>query len=276
MIKYTSALVLALTLTASGSAQVVLEQWMFTETASRHLGGVTNTGTVGSTWNSGSSNKAFTNYPGNALEVASDPNGTSNWARNTIAVGTPYTTGKYLLELDLDSWNLTGHETGDTGATLSANTTHKIELTVTDGGSEVAGIKFRIQDTSAGGFTGVADKTSIHFSGGASDSFTSNLGMSSVTGSTYAVEFDFDNNTINYLTDSTIVGSEVFSAAQFDRIDFKVTSSGTNSVNWVTGGVAGGETLIDSIRLTAVPEPSTFALFAGLIGLISVMLRRRE
>ena len=42
------------------------------------------------------------------------------------------------------------------------------------------------------------------------------------------------------------------------------------------GGTAGDFMRIDSLTLTAVPEPSIYALFAGAFALTSVMLRRRQ
>ena len=255
------------------SAQTVLEEWEFVETSSRHLGGVTNTGTIGSAWNSGTANKAQTTMPTTGfLDVYSKPD--ASWARYTTS-STVYSSGKFLLEMNLGSWDLTGHQTGaNSGGT--SNTTHKIELFASNGGTEVAGIKFRIQDTSAGGFTGIADKASIQFTGGASDSFTSDLGLVAASASTYAVEFDFTNNVINYLTDSAVVNSETFSALQFDRIDFKITSTGTGNVAWESGSQTAGGVLYDAIRLTAIPEPDTYALIGGIWTLSLVMIRRHR
>ena len=42
------------------------------------------------------------------------------------------------------------------------------------------------------------------------------------------------------------------------------------------GGTAGDYMMIDSITLTAVPEPSSYALIAGMLALASVMVRRRQ
>ena len=41
-------------------------------------------------------------------------------------------------------------------------------------------------------------------------------------------------------------------------------------------GTAGDYMSIDSITLTAVPEPSSYALIAGMFALTSIMLRRRK
>jgi hypothetical protein len=41
-------------------------------------------------------------------------------------------------------------------------------------------------------------------------------------------------------------------------------------------GTAGDYMMIDSITLSAVPEPSSYALLAGMLALASVMVRRRQ
>jgi hypothetical protein len=41
-------------------------------------------------------------------------------------------------------------------------------------------------------------------------------------------------------------------------------------------GIPGDYMMIDSLTLSAVPEPSSYALLAGMLALASVMVRRRQ
>ena len=59
----------------------------------------------------------------------------------------------------------------------------------------------------------------------------------------------------------------------------KQTLAGRPSAEWglvrAAGGTTGDYMSIDSITLTAVPEPSSYALIAGMLALASLMVRRR-
>ncbi|MGJ8640510.1 MAG: PEP-CTERM sorting domain-containing protein [Opitutaceae bacterium] len=85
----------------------------------------------------------------------------------------------------------------------------------------------------------------------------------SIVGAAYV---DLGPDTINLFEASTINGT-------FALSDITVTGLGTEGVDWSLTQNAGGS---GDIVLSIIPEPGTYALMAGLLGLCSVVLRRRR
>jgi len=77
--------------------------------------------------------------------------------------------------------------------------------------------------------------------------------------------------TVSITTDNTDANNNPYSL-----VNFFSTGSGTATITMDhTGGSGGAVSFVNGFELAVVPEPSSFALLAGMFGLTWVMLRRR-
>ena len=104
---------------------------------------------------------------------------------------------------------------------------------------------------------------------------SANAGELTVTGSAEATY----NIVSGYATQSKGVGvTNEFDLGANGELDngytwnYKIAMDPDNTA----GGTTGDYMAIDSITLTAVPEPSSYALIAGMLALASIMVRRRK
>jgi len=72
-------------------------------------------------------------------------------------------------------------------------------------------------------------------------------------------------------SDGTVSGTIDFSDTNPATMSIEVFAGDAFTIQW-----AGGEFQLESMSLTAVPEPGTFGLLAGFLGLVSIMLKRRR
>jgi len=264
------------TVLAVGESWSGLEDFQLNDASGTGTNGLSNTGSNGNAFDINSGNGRFvTNGSGQAV-TSGDAGGWTRWFPgngNGTQEGaddrysSPYTTGKYRIELVVSSYDFTNH-----GVASGGQDSFELQLRDT-GNAIVAGLRLRIKDS---GTDGLADQFQTHHLGVNGNKYSGNLNVDSSSGtnvSSMAIEFDFDNDTIfyerngNMIAGTGVVGNDLgaFTAANFDQLG--LVTSGT----W---GTAGTFLNTDSVTLyTSIPEPSV-ALLGG-IGMLALLRRRR-
>lgn len=286
-----AALAAALASATSASATVLLtgetwsalEEYTFeTDSSGDGLSDMSNTGSNGSVFDVNSqSGKFIANGSGQA--VTSGNAGT--WGRylpgdgtgpgsGTDAYASPYTTGKFRLEWTLESYDFDNH-TGIEGVGNGSNDFDTIAITLRLGGSDVAGLMLRIGDTDDDGQADGVQVRHLGVNGNKFSGFENVVStLSSNPWTSFAVEFDFDNDTIfyerngNLFAGTGVSGNDLgaFAGTGFDQIE--ISAEGV----WL--GDANDFLNTESFALyTAVPEPSI--AFLGGLGVLGLLRRRR-
>jgi hypothetical protein len=79
------------------------------------------------------------------------------------------------------------------------------------------------------------------------------------------------------LQEEIVFGSDALDDIQFQTIGTATVTDGTLTVSLSeTNGLTGGLVMSGAVAIQAIPEPGSYALLAGLLGLSFVMLRRRK
>ena len=222
-----------------------LEYWDFDSDAASKAFGANwvNSGSLDSEWNFGGPGEIATDGLG-SLIVSNHSGqmfrklpkaGTANANPSNDVYAASFTTGVYRLEMDFSSWELPdGADSGN------------LELQVVSGGSAVAAI--RLMASTAG------NAAWIQLMGKESGSQTYNTygqGVGSTnkaTATTAAIEFDFDNNTIEYfINEVSKKSTNTFNEVGFDQLVF------TTDSNWSPNNVV----TIDSMGLSEFVETSS-------------------
>ena len=213
----------------------ILSYWDFnSSTNGTPLQSVTNTGSLSAPWQSLQLTDGQADGQGN-FKIFSGT-GTGNWTKKA-ALSSPLTTGKYRAEIRFSGWNIDPSSAG----------TNNLAFKVLDatGGNKLANFVFDIQSNTNvrvrfSSYTSPNSGTTIEqaFRDGASYSL---LQTESVK---LAIDFDFDNNTLDYLLNDTVF---------FSNSSFWGTQAHTLAL--VKGGTWGtSSTLsIDSISLNQIP-----------------------
>ncbi|CAA6694114.1 MULTISPECIES: PEP-CTERM sorting domain-containing protein [unclassified Lentimonas] len=245
------------------SAQTITHNFQFNDAAQTGLQSAANTGTVSTdTWNFDVQNvsvEGATN--GSAFVLGTDATAgtiaiSKDYTRK-VTFATAFTAGTYQLDVKMASWDLTSgvanegftFKLGDAAASAQVNQIFAVNA---------APNNVRSRHATSGTATGTAAQTNVGYSG-------SNF--------SWRVEGNLDTGafTTSYSTDGVAYTALITDGAGITDIgEFILAIEGDTPWN------AASQTAIDSITLTVIPEPSTFALLGGLCALGYVMVRRRR
>lgn len=201
------------------------EQWTFDNDATnKSFNTFANSGSLNSLWNfgtvaamktDGAGNFVIQNHTGQTYRKVPGK-GTVNADATLDQYAVPFTSGKYRLEMDYSSWDLSS---AAVGSELS------FQAVSTNNGTVLAKIQLTVLDASTARIQLSGDFTS----GSASQDF--DYGLSSTTGAAVAIEFDFDNDTADYYVNGVKTNSFTdFQAAQLGQIVFFTESWAAESV----------------------------------------------
>jgi hypothetical protein len=221
-----------------------------------------NSGSLGSVWNfggpatmaaNGSGQMVISGHSGQTFRKLPKA-GTANAAGGADQYAAPFTTGAYRLELDFNSWSLNG------AAAVGGQV--DLQLRPFAGSGSVVGIRLKLQDASTARVQMYSDLSA----GGFQNGFRNfDFALSELTAQSFAIAFDFDNDTVDYYHNGSVTNSfSDFSASQIGTMQFSSNSS------WDPGHTVS----IEQLGLVAIPEPATMGLLGAFGGAI-LFLRRR-
>jgi hypothetical protein len=192
--------------------------------------------------------------------------------------------GSFLLSSDVDEgWKKNSGGAWQTigGAASMNNTKNMIQLVSID--TEGTGLKLSFDWAPT---TGNSADLQFFLSGRSEVKLDGNLRVRNygngnpvnVSGTTYDfVSGGSIGSSPNYYSATGIVGSTTTITVEFDLPITGVTN--LSQLNYLELGFlsnGNGAGTVDNVLLTAIPEPSSYALLAGCFGLTWVMLRRRR
>jgi hypothetical protein len=233
-----------------------LEFWEFNDVAGKTFNtgsndGMVNSGVNASNWNFGGTSGGTMQTDGNGNFVISAHGGqTFRKLPNDPGYGTPYSTGKYRMEMDFNSWNLDNTATGSSMGMELVNTS----------GARIAAFLLGTDNSNNARFqfSGISNSSLVYQSSSV-DLVNAN------TANSIALEFDFDNNTMKFLVND----SSVRSISDFDADEFSQLKFFTNNL-WSTNSTVS----LDSMGLLQIPEPKTYALIFSFLALAALGFRR--
>jgi len=208
--------------------------------------------------------------------------GGQNVYRN-YTLDTALSTGTYVLEVNFSNWDLRQNWDPDNDSVEGKG----VQFSLTDG-TNYANIRFETQGTAGFRAAGSgAGATSTQVNGSAFDNALSRF---SLTGGLLKIEANLDtglwvafaNDKQGGVYKTVTSGSGLLSitALRMNAMVPTVGSWGGAGSGQLTdptkGGTAGDFLRIDSLTLTSVPEPSSFALLVGIFAFGSFMLCRRR
>jgi hypothetical protein len=253
-----AALVLFTSAITSPLSAQILQSWQFNDVSGTNLTGVANAGP--GTASFGTTIAGATTNGTGALRITS--NATAAAGRSFVDIA-DITTGIYRIDVNVAGWNLTGSpalgpifEFGFSNTTTDSNNSRLAHLyfEANDTGSIVTGLARGVGSTNAG------------------DDITFGLVQSSPV--TFRLDVNFD--TLSY-TVSTSVDNYAFTTGGL--ISAPASRPATHLQFRAQDNFAiSGSTFfaVDSITLSAIPEPSTYAALAGLATLGLAVTRRRR
>ena len=289
-----------------GSAQTLLDYQFNDADGTSVRDAAVNAGSASASWNfpigqtqNGSLNFGYSRYyKFNQVDVAA---GTSASRKltfdNDLGTGTTSGMTQYSFTIDFAKWDL--RQNWDTNNDSAADKGIQITLDSTSGNNDNQAIfGFKTQGTN--GFHAYSQGQGSSFAQAFGSSFDTD-GDGAVTGlsrfeaaggllqingdlsaGTWSAqaktgEDGADWVTLGNGTGLTTISSIVLAAKSPAAGSWGGGDTGTiYSGDATAGGTTGDYMAIDSITLTAVPEPSSYALIAGMLALASIMVRRRK
>jgi hypothetical protein len=216
---------------------------------------------------------------------------------NDLGTGTTSSMTQYSFTIDFAKWDL--RQNWDANSASAANKGIQITLDSTSaGGDNQAIIGLKTQGTN--GFHAYSQGQGSSYASSAGSTFDTD-GVGAVTGLS---RFEAAGALMQINGDLSVGTWTAQAKTGEDGADWVILGSGTGLTtidsiiiaaktpaigSWgggdtgtiysgdaTAGGTTGDYMAIDSITLTAVPEPSSYALIAGMLGLASIMVRRRK
>ena len=197
-------------LPVSPSSESALEAWEFDDTVGTDLNDLNNSGSLNSLWrfNTTAATDGSGNFvvPGDAGTTTRrlPERGTANALAGDDFYATPFTSGKYRFEVKFASWDVDAASAGDS-LTFQVNDVSS---------ATIARIDFELN----------AADVDIRFSGfDGNFRVTDPLNLVEASATTAAIEFDFDNDTIDYLLNGSVIYSFAFTGSNIGRMSYVQT-----------------------------------------------------
>ncbi len=212
----------------------LLEGWAFSEAVGTDLNDLTNTGSLGSLWRFNSND--ITNGAGQ-WQIIGDggtqtrklpERNTANALVDDEMYASPILSGKYRLEIGFASWNVDALSNGDAW---------KLKLN-DSAASQIAQVSFEITSS---------DISIILSAAGAAD-VTRTFGLTESAARRVAIDFDFDQDRVDFLLNDAVIHSDTFSGLNLGQFVYVKTGA------WTTAATS---ILLDHLKLFELEPAAT-------------------